>query len=141
MDRPGFVGTVFLDLATGAIVRMNFSFTPASYVDPYLDYIRISLDNSLWLGRYWLPYRQEVEIRREIPTLDLMIGSVIQGRFDVRGYDFNVDLDDALFRGRRVTAVSPAQRAAFSFERGLFDDLEEQGIDTSPSLEAVEEND
>ncbi|HZD06093.1 MAG TPA: hypothetical protein VE173_14375, partial [Longimicrobiales bacterium] len=41
-DRPGFVGTVFLDRKTAAIVRMTFTFTPSSYVDPYLDYIRIS---------------------------------------------------------------------------------------------------
>jgi len=138
-DRPGFVGTVYLDRATAAIVRMRFSFTPASYVDPYVDHIRVALDNSLWMGRYWLPYRQEVEIRREIPMLDFMLGSVIQGRFDVGSYDFNVELTDRLFQGSRVVAASPAQRAAFAFERGLFDDLEEQGIDTSPSLEAVEQ--
>jgi hypothetical protein len=137
-DSPGFVGTVYLDRATAAIVRMRFSFTPASYTDPYVDHIRIATDNSLWMGRYWLPYRQDVEIRREIPLLDLMLGSVIQGRFDVQGYDFNVELEDSLFGRRRVTAVSPAQRAAFPFQRGLFDDLEEQGIETSPSLEAVE---
>ena len=138
-DSPGFVGAVYLDRATAAIVRMRFSFTPASYIDPYVDRINIALDNSLWLDRYWLPYRQEVEIRREIPMLDLMLGSVIQGRFDVRGYDFNVELPDDLFRGRRVTAASPARRAAYPFQRGLFDDLEEQGIDTSPSLESVEQ--
>jgi hypothetical protein len=138
MQLPGFVGTIYIDRATAAIVRMRFSFTPASYIDPYLDHIRIALDNSLWMGRYWLPYHQEVEIRREIPMLDLMLGSIIQGRFDVRGYDFNVDLPDRLFRGSRISAVSPNRRAAFPFERGLFDDLEEQGIDTSPSLEAVE---
>ncbi|MGD8729980.1 MAG: hypothetical protein PVF90_09770, partial [Gemmatimonadota bacterium] len=137
-DAPGFVGTIYLDRATAAIVRMRFSFTPASYVDEYLDHIRVSLDNSLWMGRYWLPYRQEVEIRREIPMLDFMLGSVIQGRFDVRGYDFNVDIPDRMFVGGRVSALSPSRRAEFQFERGLFDDLEEQGIDTSPSLEAVE---
>ena len=71
-EEPGFVGTIYLDRASAAIVRMSFSFTPASYVDPYLDYIRVSLDNSLWLGRHWLPYRQEVEIRREIPVLAML---------------------------------------------------------------------
>jgi hypothetical protein len=103
-ERPGFVGTIYLDRATAAVVRMRFSFTAASYIDPYVDHIRIALDNSLWMGRFWLPYQQEIEIRREIPTLDLMLGSVIQGRFDVRGYDFNVELDDRVFAGRRVTA-------------------------------------
>ncbi|HET9947782.1 MAG TPA: hypothetical protein VFQ22_02535 [Longimicrobiales bacterium] len=137
-SRPGFVGAIYLDRATAAIVRMSFSFTPASYVDPYLDYIRISLDNSLWEGRHWLPYRQEVEIRREIPVLDFMAGSVIRGRYDIRGYEFNVDIPPAVFAGGRVSTLSPATRAAFPFERGLFDELEEEGLAPSPSLAEVE---
>ena len=100
-SRPGYVGTVFLDRDRAAIVRMNFSFTPASYVDPYIDYIRISMDHSLWMSAHWLPYRQEVEIRREIPMLDFMSGSIIRSRFDVRGYEFNVEIPDQLFDRRQ----------------------------------------
>ena len=136
---PGFVGSLFLDRATGAIVRMNFSFTPSSYVDPYLDYIRISLDNSLWMGRHWLPYRQEVEIRREVPALDILVGSVIRNRFEIGQYDFNVDLPLATFLGPTVTSASPAQREIFPFERGLFDDIDERGLAPSPSLDDVRE--
>ena len=137
LERPGYVGTIFLDRATAAIVRMSFSFTPASYVDPYLDYIRISLDNSLWLGRHWLPYRQEVEIRREIPVLDFMAGSVIRAQFDIRDYDFETALPLSLFAGPRVGQVSPAARAAFTFDRGLLDDIEDQGLALPPSLAEV----
>jgi len=138
-DDPGFVGTVFLDRDRAAVVRMNFSFTPASYVDPYLDYIRISLDNSLWMGAYWLPYKQEIEIRRETPLLDFMAGSIIRNTFDIRGYDFNVELPAILFTGAPVSAVSPAQQRAFAFERGLFDDLEEQGgLAPSATMEEVQ---
>jgi hypothetical protein len=136
-ERPGFVGTIYLDQASAAIVRMSFSFTPASYVDPYVDYIRVSLDNSLWLGRHWLPFRQEVEIRREIPVLDVMAGSVIRGRFEIGSYEFNVPLPLSLFAGPRVSAASPAQRAAFPFERGLLDDVEREGLVLPPSLEEV----
>ena len=137
LDRPGFIGTVFLDRATAAIVRMNFSFTPASYVDSYLDYIRISLDNSLWMGRYWLPYRQEVELRREMPFLDFSAGSVIRSRFRIRGYAFNADIPNTLFAGRGVSALPTAQREAFPFERGLFDDMEEEGLTISTTMEEV----
>ncbi len=137
LDRPGFVGTLYVDRSSGAIVRMNFSFTPASYVDPYVDHIRIALDNSLWMERYWLPYKQEVEIRREIPMLDFRLGSVIRSRFEIRGYEFNVDLPPITFLGGRVGALSPARRAAFHFDRGLFDDIEEEGLTPSPSLEEV----
>jgi hypothetical protein len=139
MDGPGMVGAIYLDRARAAIVRMSFSFTPASYVDPYVDYIRVSLDNSLWLGRHWLPYRQEVEIRREIPLLDVETGSVIRGRFEIRNYDFNVSLDPSLFDGPRISRLSPNRQSAFPFERGLFDDLEEEGLTPSPSLAEVRE--
>ena len=108
MEQPGFVGSVYVDRDRAAIVRMSFSFTPASYVDPYVDYIRISLDNSLWMERYWLPYRQEVEIRREIPRFDFLAGSIIRGRFDVRGYDFNADAARAARSGAaRSVACRP----------------------------------
>jgi hypothetical protein len=63
-DRSALVGSVYVDRETGDIVRMTFTFTPAAYVDRRLDYINISLDNSLWDGRYWLPYEQSVQIRR-----------------------------------------------------------------------------
>jgi hypothetical protein len=136
-DRPGFVGSVYLDRSTAAIVRMAFTFTPASYVDPHLDYIRIALDNSLWEEKHWLPYRQEVQLRRELPILDFLAGSIIQGRFDIGRYEFNPDLPDVLFRGRGVSALPEAQRAAFPFERGLFDDLEEEGLAPTPSIEEI----
>lgn len=138
-DGPAFVGSVYLDRANAAIVRMRFTFTPASYVDPYLDYIRISLDNSLWESRHWLPYRQQVELRRELPQLDFLAGSVIRGRFEIGGYAFNIDIPDASLRPNRVTAAPEAERKAFAFERGLFDDLEAEGLSTPPSLEEVRE--
>lgn len=138
LDRAGYVGTVFVDRDLAAIVRMNFSFTPASYVDPYLDYIRISLDNSLWMGRHWLPYRQEAEIRREVPFLDFMAGSTIRTTFDIRGYDFNVEISDRLLAGRGVRSVSPAERRTFPFERGIFAELDEaEEIGPSPKMEEV----
>ncbi|NNK64258.1 MAG: hypothetical protein HKO98_13750 [Gemmatimonadetes bacterium] len=136
-DQPGFVGSVFLDRSTAAIVRMNFTFTPASYVDPYLDYIRISLDNSLWMDRFWLPYRQEAELRRELPQLDFLAGSVIRGRFEIRDYDFNVDLPSGLFSSRTVLAVPEAERRAFPFEEPIFAGLEEEGLQPSASMEEL----
>ena len=137
VQRPGFVGAVYLDRATASIVRMTFTFTPASYVDPYLDYIRISLDNGLWLDRYWLPYRQEAELRRELPQLDFLAGSVIRGRFEIRDYVFNEDLPDGLFGSRTVLAVPEAQRRAFPFEEPIFAGLEEEGLQPSASMEEL----
>ena len=137
-NAPAFVGSIYVDRATAALVRMSFTFTAASYVDPYLDYIRISLDNSLWMDRYWLPYRQEVEIRREMPAIDFLAGSIIRGRFEIGGYDFNLPLPDVLFRTATVSAVPLEQRQNFDFERGLFDDLEEEGLAPSEELDRIE---
>lgn len=138
-ELPGFVGALYLDRASGAIVRMAFTFTPASYVDPYLDYIRISLDNGLWMGRHWLPYRQEVELRRELPQLDFMAGSIIRGRWEVGRYEFNEAIPDFYFSGPRVTAAPERLRNNFLFEEGLYADLDREGLSPSPSLEEIQD--
>ncbi|HSJ16210.1 MAG TPA: hypothetical protein VK939_17520 [Longimicrobiales bacterium] len=127
-DRSALVGSIFVDRATADIVRMTFTFTPASYVDRRLDYIHISLDNGLWEGRYWLPNEQRVEIRRQIPELDFAAGAVIQGRMRITDYTFNDTLPDRLFRGLAVEAVPPAEREAYPFERGIYDDLADAGL-------------
>lgn len=137
-DGEGLIGSIYLDRAAAAVVRMSFTFTPASYVDPYLDYIRISLDNSLWLGKYWLPYRQEAELRRELPQLDFLAGSIIRGRYEIGGYEFNADPPPRAFLSSRgIVALPREEREAFPFERGLFDDLEVEGLTPSPSLEEI----
>ena len=135
-EMPGFVGSVYLDRQRAAIVRMGFTFTPSSYLDPYLDHIRISLDNALWLGDYWLPYQQVVELRRELPIMDLQAGSIIRGRFEIGGYTFN-EVDEAVFQGAPIRMVPEAFRADFPFERGLYDDLEREGLTPAPPLEEV----
>lgn len=132
--RPGIIGSVFLDRASAAIVRMNFTFTAASYVDDYLDYIRISLDNSLWDGRYWLPYEQRVELRRELPYLDFPAGSVIRGRYEIRNYRFNEEFGPLHFLGGRISALPRERREAFPFEEGLHDQLDEEGLGPIPEL-------
>ena len=138
-EAPGFIGTLFLERRTGAIVRMSFTFTPASYVDGTLDYIRISMDNSLWDGKYWLPYRQEIELRRELPIIEFLGGSVIRGRFEIRNYRFNPELPERFFLGPTVTSVPLAQRTSFPFESGLYDQLSDEGLDPSPEIEAIRE--
>jgi len=133
-DRPGFVGSIFLDQASAAIVRMNFTFTPASYVDQRLDYIRVGLDNGLWDGRYWLPNEQTLEIRRQVPIFDFPTGGVIRGIVRINGYEFNQPLSPWLFHGARVVAVPKAQRESYDFPAGLFDNVEEEGLSTTTDL-------
>lgn len=136
-ERPGFVGSVFIDRSAASIVRMTFTFTPASYVDRELDYIRISLDNSLWENKWWLPYRQELEIRRELPRLDFLVGSVIRARFKIGDYALNPDLADELFGGTRVTVVSEAQRENYPFTEPLIPEADTRELAPTPTLEEI----
>lgn len=137
LGRPGIIGSMFVDRARADIVRLAFTFTPASYVDPRLDYIRVSLENGLWNDRHWLPYEQRVEIRRQMPEFDLPYGAVIQGVLRVGEYEFNQGLPFTLFAGARVTAVHPETRAAFPFREGLTAGIETLGLAPPPSLEVV----
>ena len=138
-EAPGVIGSLFLERGTGAIVRMSFTFTRASYVDGSLDYIRISMDNSVWDGRYWLPYRQEVELRRELPIIEFLEGSIIRGRFEIRNYRFNPQLPETLFLRGPFTSVPAAEARNFPFKSGLYDQLSDEGLDPSPEIEAIRE--
>jgi hypothetical protein len=139
VDRSAMIGSVFVDRETADIVRMTFTFTPASYVDRRLDYINISLDNGLFAGRYWLPAEQSVEIRRQLPELDFAAGAVIKGRIRVSNYQFNQPLSDTLFWGRPVTAVPEAQREAFPFEQDIYSDVSEAGLSPTARMEELQE--
>jgi hypothetical protein len=138
MSSPGFVGSIFLEEATGALVRMSFGFTRASYVDPRNDYVQISVDHGLWQGRFWLPNEQQVIVRREIPELDLRAGTIIRATLRVTDYDFDASLPDEFFRWPTVTAVPREQRARFAFERGMYDDLTAAGLAPGRGLREVE---
>src|SRR5262249_61637180 len=86
-------------------LRFPFGFTPAAYLDPQLEDISIALENSLYEQRYWLPYRQEIEIRRRTKWLDFPARGIIRGRWEIEGYDFNVPLPDALFAGPAIAGL------------------------------------
>jgi hypothetical protein len=88
-SRPGFMGDVFVDAEAATLVRMSFTFTPAAYVDPRTERIHVSVEHGLWQGRYWLPYRQELEVRRQAPEVDFGVATVIRAQMTVRDYDFD----------------------------------------------------
>lgn len=135
--RPGVVGSVYLDRASAAVVRMRLTFTAASYIDPYLDEIRVTLDNGLWQGRFWLPYRQELEIRRELPYLDLPAGTVIRVRYDIGDYTLNPELSPDFFTGAPIRARPDDALASYPFEEGLYAHLEDEGLAPTPDLEEI----
>jgi hypothetical protein len=116
---PAVAGTLFLDVETADLVRMAFSFTRASYVDKELEDVSIVLENALWEGRFWLPQRQEIEIRRRATWLDIPVRGIIRGRWDVGSYEFNTGLDERWFTGPEITAAPRAERAAYPWSEPL----------------------
>ena len=113
------VGTLFVDAETADLVRLAFNFTPRAYLDPQLEDVSIVLDNALWEGRFWLPYRQEVEIRRRATWLDIPARGIIRGRWEIDGYVFNVGLDDRWFAGEEIVALPKPQRDSFPWSGPL----------------------
>ncbi|UCC71784.1 MAG: BamA/TamA family outer membrane protein [Gemmatimonadota bacterium] len=136
---PGLVGTIYLDRATADIVRMDCTFTAASYLDETLDYFNIRLENALWEGRYWLPYRQGIELRREVEFVKFPAGGVIRAEFKISDYRFNTGIPATFFRGPSVTSLPEERRAAYEFDDGLYDALDPAVAVAPPSLEKIRE--
>ena len=102
---PLVVGTLYLDAATAQLVRFRFSFTPPAYLDRELEDISIVLENALFERRWWLPRRQEVEIRRRTSWLDFPARGIIRGRWEIEDYDFNLPVPDAMFAGPAIAGL------------------------------------
>ncbi len=127
---PGFVGSLYLERARGDLVRLAFTFTPASYRDPRNERVEVMLENALWEGKYWLPREQRLLVRREIPEIDLDVGTVIRGALRVQNYDLNPDLPPTFFRGPAVAvAAGPERLAEYEFEEGLYDGFASVGLE------------
>ena len=123
-DQPAIVGTLFVDVESADLVRMAFNFTPKAYLDPQLEDVSIVLDNALWEGRFWLPYRQEIEIRRRATWLDIPARGIIRGRWEIDRYQFNLGLAESWFRGDEITALPKAQRDSFPWRVPLSDAIQ-----------------
>lgn len=93
---PRAAGTLYLDGASGALVRFQFSFTAAAYRQADLEGIEVLLENALFATGAggearpgsWLPWRQEIEIRRRTAWLDFPYRTTIRGRWELTDYDF-----------------------------------------------------
>ncbi|TVP75828.1 MAG: hypothetical protein EA352_07125, partial [Gemmatimonadales bacterium] len=127
-DRAAMVGSVFLAERDGSLVRMELGFTPASYVDRRTDRVSVQLDFGLWDGEHWLPNEQVLEVRREIPELDLGVGTVIRAVLRVGNYDLGAQVPPEVMAGPPVQAAPLLQRQAFDFPEGLLDGLERDGL-------------
>ncbi len=119
VEAQRVVGTLYIEIDQAELVRFRFNFTRNAYADDTLEDITIVLENSLWYGRYWLPVRQEIEIRRRTSWLDLPARGIIRGRWEIDSYEFNTDIPEVTFRGPAITAAPEAVRDTFQWEQSI----------------------
>ncbi|SVC62310.1 uncharacterized protein METZ01_LOCUS315164, partial [marine metagenome] len=136
-EDPGVMGSIYLQNTTGAIVRMNVTFTANSYIDESLDFIRIITDNSVWNGKHWLPYDQKIEIRRESTLFDLPVGTTIQTHFRIGNYKFNQDFPSPFFSGPTVTSLSTLEKDRYIFNTDLLGDLSDANRTSAVDMDEI----
>lgn len=123
-DRlPRAVGAIYLDRATGSVVRMTFSFTRAALKDPQLEDVSVILESGLVDGRFWLPRRQEIEIRRTATWMDFPTRGIIKGRWDICCIEVNPRLPAQTFVGPEIVSAPPDTLKAYRFDGGILQSL------------------
>ena len=121
--KPGIVGALYIDREDAQVVRMAFNFTRAAFRDDALEDLFVVVENSLVNGRFWLPRRQELEIRRGGTWLDYPIRGVIRGRWEIGEYDVNVGLRPEFFAGPEIVLAPKAVSDTFHFGGRILDSL------------------
>ncbi|MEP7344099.1 MAG: hypothetical protein ABI877_02475 [Gemmatimonadaceae bacterium] len=118
------VGAVYVSREDAQIVRMAFSFTRAALRDKYLEDVSIVLDNALQEARFWLPRRQEIEIRRTGTWMDFPARGIIRGRWEICCYKVNQPLPvEASIPGPEIVLAPEERRRDFVWHGGLLDSL------------------
>ena len=120
---PRVIGSVYLERDDAQVVRMAFNFTRAAFLDRQLEDLSVVLENGLVGVRFWLPRRQEIEIRRAGTWLDYPARGIIRGRWEIGSYDLNVGLPETLFRGQEIVDAPAAERARYPWEGAVLDSL------------------
>ena len=113
--QPRLVGSLFIDRDAGRLVRLAFTFTRPAYLDKRNEDVSIVLENALVEGRFWLPRRQEVEVRRAGTFLDFPARGIIRGRWDVSEYTVNTSLPPQTFYGPPLEFRPIEQRRRYAF--------------------------
>ncbi len=132
--QPRIVGALYIDPSGGQVVRMNFGFTRAAFLDNALEDLSIVLENRLVGGRFWLPSRQEIEIERRGTWLDFPARGIIRGRWEIGDYRFNTSVPAQLFAGPEIVQAPPQELRAYHWTGRILDSL-------PPDVRAVSEPD
>jgi hypothetical protein len=125
LDSARVVGTLSIDMATGALLRFRFSFTPSAYLDSSLEDISITLESAR-VERWWLPSRQEIEIRRRVSWFDFPARSIIRGRWEIGDYELNAAIPSSALRGPSIGGLRSPAPKAYAWSAPLADLVREE---------------
>jgi hypothetical protein len=117
------VGSVYLDRASGAVVRLSMTFTRAAILDKRIETLVVTLENGLVREKYWLPRRQEVEVSRGSTWFDIPARGIVRGRWEIAGYTVNERVPDATKMMPRWSSAPREELAAHKFEGRVVDVL------------------
>lgn len=121
--QPRAVGAVYIDRESGEVVRMAFSFTRAALIDKELEDVSVVLENGLIDGRFWLPRRQEIEIRRTGTWLDYPARGIIRGRWEICCYEVNRPMPPGIFSGPEIALAPRGTPLPVPFTGSVLDSL------------------
>jgi hypothetical protein len=124
-DRlPRVIGALYLDRDNAQVVRMALSFTRAAFLDKQLEDLFIVLENGLVGTHFWLPRRQEIEIRRTATWLEYPIRAIIRGRWEISDYELNTNFSPSIFVGPEIAQAPIADQRAHTWPtRSILDSL------------------
>lgn len=140
-ERPAVVGSMYVDSESGALARLQVTFTAAAYRDPEVERITLDLRSGLWEGRYWLPAEQDLEITRSLTWLSFPLVSVIRTRLVVQDYDLEPPGAWIVGPGHRVATFPESRLRAFdAWDAELYDGPIRPGDRSDLDLDAAVRN-
>lgn len=129
------VGTFYLDADRGAVARARLGFVGGgSEVPSSVAEIGtfVELENGLWEGRYWLPYRQ----RRDVIFESKVLGGAISGRVVSQwiDYDLNTGWEPQGPREQLSWNLQPASEAFVGWRSQVGEDAGRYSMDDFADL-------
>jgi hypothetical protein len=132
-DAPGMVGSMYIDRATGDLVRLAVTFTRNAILDQRIERLALVLENLLVDGRFWLPYRQEVEVVRVNTWFDFPVKGIVRAHWIVSDHAAFADTSAVpppppttghvleATPSVRIVVAPPAERQQFHWDKPILD--------------------
>ena len=129
---PRVVGTLYLERQTGDIVRLSLTFTRSAILDHRIEVLAVTIENALIDEKFWLPRRQELEVRRAGTWFDFPARGIIRARWEVSGHEVNRGVAITRFEGPPIAFAEPDRLRAFPFEGQILDRLPDSVLPVAP---------